>query len=162
RLMEKGIGAGERVALLLYDSPEFIAWFLAAAAVGAIGVPINTLLSAEDTRWIVENCGARLVVCDSELESKLTIAEDGAPSIVAVDRRQSLLTTVEASRVETASTLRNSPAFMLYTSGSTGTPKGAIHSHAAPRETARNYSDNILKLTQEDRLFSSSRLFFAY
>jgi benzoate-CoA ligase len=51
---------------------------------------------------------------------------------------------------------------MLYTSGSTGTPKGALHRHAAVPHTVGAYSKNILRLSERDRVYSSSRLFFAY
>jgi benzoate-CoA ligase family protein len=55
-----------------------------------------------------------------------------------------------------------SPALILYTSGSTGTPKGVLHLHGAIPATVANYSENVLKLGTGDRLYSASRLFFAY
>src|SRR5262249_46046222 len=50
----------------------------------------------------------------------------------------------------------------LYTSGSTGTPKGALHRQRAPRDTALTYGAEVLRLSAADRVYSSSRLFFAY
>jgi benzoate-CoA ligase len=51
---------------------------------------------------------------------------------------------------------------MLYTSGSTGTPKGVLHIHGAMPFTVDNYERHVLRLTETDRVYSSSRMFFAY
>ena len=57
-----GIAPGDRVALLLHDSPEFITAFIAICSLGAIAVPINMSLRADEQSSILENCGARLVL----------------------------------------------------------------------------------------------------
>ena len=165
RLAESGVGAGDRVALLLYDSPIFIAALLACAGIGAVCVPINAALSADEVRFIVDDSGARLVICEADLREKLAgLKASESPAIYTVDSRrwtQSEIRPAEA-QAEVALTSSDSPAFMLYTSGSTGTPKGALHRHGAPRETALTYGANVLQLTKADRAYSSSRLFFAY
>ena len=61
-----------------------------------------------------------------------------------------------------AATTPETPAFLLYTSGSTGTPKGVLHLHGSIPYTVESYAANVLHLTSGDRIFSSSRLFFAY
>src|SRR6185503_104652 len=62
-----GIGTGDRVALLLYDSLEFIEAFIAICSMGAIAVPINTALSLSDQRTIINNCSARLILGERDL-----------------------------------------------------------------------------------------------
>jgi benzoate-CoA ligase family protein len=167
QLVEDGVSAGDRVALLLYDSPIFIAAFLAGAAIGAVSVPINTALSADEIQFIIADSGARLVVCEAELHEKLVRLKTGAseaPAICVVDARRWSRDEIREpqSRFDSAPTSSDSPAFMLYTSGSTGTPKGALHRQRAPRDTALTYGAKVLQLTKADRVYSSSRMFFAY
>jgi acyl-coenzyme A synthetase/AMP-(fatty) acid ligase len=69
-LLAEGIVAGDRVAMLVYDSPEFIACFLAAVSIGAIVVPINTYLSKEEVHFILADAGCRLLVAEEELVAK--------------------------------------------------------------------------------------------
>ncbi|MEN3332547.1 MAG: hypothetical protein V7641_1912 [Blastocatellia bacterium] len=167
RLAESGISAGDRVALLLYDSPLFIAAFLAGAAIGAVSVPINTALSSDEIEFIVADSGARLVICEAELRDKLIRLKTEtiqSPAVTFIDARRWSRDEIEedAGCIGSAPTSSDSPAFMLYTSGSTGTPKGALHRHRAPRDTALTYGAKVLQLTKADRVYSSSRLFFAY
>ncbi len=62
-----GLETGDRVALLLYDSLEFVEAFIAICSMGAIAVPINTALSLSDQRAIIHNCRARLILVEKEL-----------------------------------------------------------------------------------------------
>src|SRR5438132_3947333 len=60
------IRAGDRVALLLQDSPEFIAAFVAIISLGVIAVPINMGLSRAEQRFILRDCGARAAIVEAE------------------------------------------------------------------------------------------------
>ncbi|HEX8091004.1 MAG TPA: AMP-binding protein, partial [Blastocatellia bacterium] len=163
-----GIGEGDRVAMLLYDSPEFIACFIATVSIGAVCVPINTFLPAEDVLFILSDSGARLVIAEDELEWKTDLSD------AAFADKCSLLTIDTAARHyldakddidfrrSLPATTEQSAAFLLYTSGSTGAPKGVLHLHGAIPHTVRSYASNVLRLSKEDRVYSSSRMFFAY
>jgi len=166
-LRSRGVGEGDRVALLLYDSPLFISLFLASAAIGAISVPINTSLSVADVRFILADSGARLVCYEEELQDKLQACAAGLEPLGRCAINSKARLSFSEARRHTlndgrAETTAKTSAFMLYTSGSTGTPKGALHHHGAMSVTVHNYADTVLGLNEQDRVFSSSRLFFAY
>ncbi|MGA9772381.1 MAG: benzoate-CoA ligase family protein [Blastocatellia bacterium] len=162
QLRERRIAQGDRVALLLYDSPIFITCFFAAASIGAICVPVNTALSPDDVNFIIRDSGARLVIYEEDLKAKL----DSIPDSIEINAKDRYCLNAEINRATNQEshtvTTQESPAFMLYTSGSTGTPKGALHRHDAIPYTVESYSANVLRLTEQDRIYSSSRLFFAY
>lgn len=168
RLLNRGIGEGDRVALLLYDSPEFIACFLATVSIGAITVPINTFLPARDAAFILRDSGTQLLIIESELEDKLNLAgePENAFTILKVDTSTRHYfgphVTSAATPAREPATTRETPAFLLYTSGSTGVPKGVLHRHGSIPYTVESYSANVLRLTSDDRVCSSSRMFFAY
>jgi benzoate-CoA ligase family protein len=137
-----GIAPGDRVALLLHDSPEFITAFIAICSLGAIAVPINMSLHDEEKGAILKNCGPKLVFRERETFTGQQAADTSLPAFP--DPRP------------------DDPAFILYTSGSTGVPKGAVHSQSDIFYTNETYCREVLRLNPEDRLFSSSRLPFAY
>ena len=167
QFLEAGVTPGDRVALLLYDSPAFIACFLATVSIGAVCVPINTFLPANDVEFILSDSCARLLVIDSRLDDKESPGKGEPRRILKVDAGfRATLTCASQSLSEgktaRATTTRETPAFLLYTSGSTGTPKGVLHSHGSIPFTVESYAVNVLHLTSDDRVFSSSRMFFAY
>ena len=171
-----GVAPGDRVALLLHDSPEFVEAFIAICSMGAIAVPINMALRLEDQRAILNNSGARFALVEAGLRS--TLLTDGFENlrslrvVVEVDRGakqeggktwQNLKSEISSpGLIEFPEPSDSQPAFILYTSGSTGEPKGAVHRQADIFQTNAGFGHQVLKLTSNDRLFSSSRLPFAY
>src|SRR5215212_11949547 len=59
-----GVGREDRVLLMLNDTPSFPTAFFAAMRMGAVPIPVNTLLQPAEYRFFVENSRARAVVCD--------------------------------------------------------------------------------------------------
>ncbi|HEY6332694.1 MAG TPA: benzoate-CoA ligase family protein [Blastocatellia bacterium] len=168
RLANSGLGPSDRVALYLYDSPDQIAAFLAAMSLGAIAVPLNTFLPPRDVNFILADSGATAVVAETELTDRLGGAASSlgtAPALIEIDTesRHCLDSHRTGGLVRTsANTTRTTPAFILYTSGSTGTPKGVLHTHGSIPATVDSYCRTVLHLQPGDRIYSASRMFFAY
>lgn len=181
KLSALGARSGDRVALLLNDSPEFVASFVAIVSLGAIAVPINMALRKSDQLTILKDCGANIAIIETQAANELSseLPEEGAlKNLLVVDRGAdywmlALPSGVSAQPFDLAERRslgeqfpqRDAPdsdAFILYTSGSTGEPKGAVHSESDIFYTNETYCHEVLKLREGDRLFSSSRLPFAY
>jgi benzoate-CoA ligase family protein len=91
---------GERVALLLNDSPEFVASFIAICSYGAIAVPINMGLRPDEQRVILNDCTARVAILETELTDSLLV-DEGLPSlrdIIVVSRDKEKDFATEAQR----------------------------------------------------------------
>jgi benzoate-CoA ligase len=175
-LKAEGIEPGDRVALLLADSPEFIAAFVAIISLGAIVVPINLALPSAEQLFIVRDCDARAAFVEgavartlieardssADLRTLFTVRDDG--SLPNANLRVIALEQAPRQEIDAfpAKTNSNDDAFILYTSGSTGQPKGAVHSQAHIFYTNETYCREVLQLRDDDRVFSSSRLPFAY
>ena len=180
RLKALEISQGDRVAILLADSPEFVASFVAIISLGAIAVPINMALRKSDQITILKDCGATVAIIEAQAANELAaeFPEGGElKHLLIVDRgaaywSHALPAGMDAQPFELAeqrSLAGDFPeqsagddAFILYTSGSTGEPKGAVHSQADIFYTNETYCREVLKLREGDRMFSSSRLPFAY
>lgn len=163
-----GVAAGERVLLCLLDTRDFPTVFLGAIKAGIVPVPLNTLLTADDYAWILEDSGAKAVFVSAELADRWMGISATCPHIQFVSSEggpwsdlESLLRS-SSPHTQPADTVRDDTAFWLYTSGSTGRPKGAMHPHSAMRLTANLYGTGTAGYREDDVILSVAKQFFAY
>lgn len=170
-LRSLGVRMEERVLIIMLDTVRFPALFLGAMKIGAVPVPVNTLLTAEDYDYLLRDSRARVVVISAALHEKVAPALRDQPFLqhVIVDGaspRPHLvldhLLADAAPALDPAPTTCDDVAFWLYTSGSTGKYKGAVHLHADIVHTAELYATSVLGIRADDRVFSAAKLFFAY
>jgi benzoate-CoA ligase family protein len=159
-LRELGVRREERVLIVGYDSPGWVAAFLGAARLGAVPVPVNPLLQrGEDYDHYIEDSLARVVVVDANTEEKLQGAIQraaGAPHVLRADQ------ITPGVDVSPAPTRRDDMAFWLYSSGSTGRPKAVVHLQHDIPYTCVTYAEQVLGVTEHDITFSTTGLFHAY
>jgi benzoate-CoA ligase family protein len=162
----------ERVLLLLPDIPEFAYVFFGAIKIGAVPVPVNTLLRASDYEYLLNDTRARVAVTSESLlpliqqipRERLAFLQ----TIIVVGTASegtlsfSKLLASHSAELATAPTCADDVAFWLYSSGSTGRPKACIHLQHDMVVATEQYARNILKIRESDRFFSVAKLFFAY
>ena len=153
-LAAQGIKAGDRVSLVMSDSPEMIFAFLGIMGSGAIAVPCSTLLPPEGLSYAFKDSEAKLVIVSPEHEANAKAG--GAPRIFMGSDLQ------KSNPAPLGKFDRDTPCLVLYTSGSTGQPKGAVHRHGHMPCTVESVARKVYDLEPDDRLFSVPRLFFAY
>ncbi len=165
-----GVSPGDRVLLLMRDTPEFAAAWLGAVRAGAVAVALNTRLSEAEYRHVLADSGARLAIvegafaaarpdlaAESAREGRLVVAAERVPEGALSWRDAQAAAPAEAA----FDAPPEHPAFWLYSSGTTGKPKGVIHAHRnlLPAGQAQR---EVLALGPGDRVLASSKLFFAY
>lgn len=137
-LVAKGVRRGDRIALLLPQSPETAIAHLGIYKVGAIAVPLAALFGPDALRYRLTDSGAKMVITDMAGWEKLEPLRDVIPGLESVlvtgsflpgtDNLEALLDRAKDS-FETRATSPDDPALMIYTSGTTGQPKGVLHGH---------------------------------
>jgi long-chain acyl-CoA synthetase len=185
-LLERGLEAGDRLAVYLQNVPQFVMAMLAAWKAGAIMVSVNPMLKAREVTTLLTDSGARAlvtheslwrevakqVVPDTDVEIAITTSEldflgDDVPALLGDSKRDrdeeatDLVELVDAHRGERppeVSFSADDVAFLTYTSGTTGPPKGAMNTHENMTFNSQAYRDWI-GLTEDDVVFGVAPLF---
>ncbi len=174
-LLAAGIRREERVLLLMHDNNDWPVAFLGAMYAGIVPVAVNTLLPADDYRYMLKHSRARAALVSNALmpvlREAMAAGEHEVETVVVshaddslADGEQAFDAFLAASDplAAAADTHRDDPGFWLYSSGSTGKPKGTVHTHANPYWTSELYGRGVLGIGEDDVCFSAAKLFFAY
>jgi benzoate-CoA ligase family protein len=170
-LRSLGVKREERILLALTDTIDWPTAFLGALKAGVIAVPVNTLLTEDDYRFMLADSRAKVLVVSEVLYPKFEKIIKESPDLVHIvvsgdnaqghKRFEDVLNTAKPEPY-TAPTTSDDMAFWLYTSGSTGKPKGAVHVHASLKLTADLYGTPVAGIKESDLVYSVAKLFFAY
>ena len=119
-----GVQPGDRVALLMHNRIEFVEALLACQRLGAVAVPINFRLAADEIDFVLADSGATVLICDSAppAPGAVRMALEVGPAYEQV-------VASSPARRELADAHDDDAALMCYTSGTTGRPKGAVLTH---------------------------------
>lgn len=171
-LRQLGVDLEQRVLLALPDSPEFLYCFFGAIKIGAVAVPVNPLLRAQEYEYLLNDTRARVaVISEVSLPEIQKLPLDRlrylreivvVGSSVPLYRSLSELMRAASPELDPAPTSKDDVAFWLYSSGSSGPPKGCIHLHHDMVVCSESYAKGILRMEESDRCYSVARLFFAY
>lgn len=169
-LRSHGVEPENRVLLMLEDSPELAAAYLGVMKIGAVAVALDARCAPAELRFAIDDSRCKFLILGEEfLPRYRDIASEllAAPRLIVVGRPASGFPTLGIFTATQSPVLRSLPmspddmAFWIYTSGTTGTPKAAVHLQH-DLLFADRYLRDVLGVAAGDRLFSTTKLFFAY
>ena len=132
-LYKSGVNQGENVGLLVRNSPAFVYAYMAIVSLGALVVPVNYQLTAQEVAFIVKDAGMKHLVIGTPMDLTTALAGHGY-SVDVMQHPVALIDAFTAAPGEKAPVLddeisEDQPCTIIYTSGTTGNPKGAVLTH---------------------------------
>ncbi|WP_327175652.1 long-chain fatty acid--CoA ligase [Streptomyces sp. NBC_01335] len=162
-LTAEGVTPGDRVAIMLPNIPQFAVVYYGALRAGAVVVPMNPLLKADEVGYSAGDCGARTIVTWGAAAAEASLAAERL-GITCTDVTTAEFANALAS-VELPTTITeradDDAAVILYTSGTTGRPKGAVLTHGNLQSNTETVS-GLLGITGTDTVFGGLPFFHVF
>ena len=155
-----GLEAGDRVAIVMSNRPEYLEVQYGAWHAGLVAVPVNARLHREEIAYILEHSGAAVVVTDDEHAEEVAPLLDTVATLREVVRVPGLEwdRLRDATPVELADRSADDPAWLFYTSGTTGRPKGATLTHGNLLMASLSYFADIDPVSADDAVLHAAPL----
>jgi len=177
-LLESGLNRGDRIALLLRNSVEYIISYFGVLKAGGAVVPLNTGISADETGEILIDCAAGVLITETHfsklVEQMLSDSSTPCHTVALSGKRHKFKQKANIKHCNLEDILRDFSAdrpdlsiidqdlsSIIYTSGSTGKPKGAMLTHLNVVANTRSIV-SYLELTQNDRCLVVLPFYYVY
>jgi len=130
-LRNLGLQKGDRLALFMKNSPDYLACIFACAKLGAVEVPVNWYYKEKELQYILSNSGSKILICDDDLLQTAEKVKDSVATLKTIVPTSELRMKAEKTtgRLRGVRVSPKDPFAIIYTSGTTGMPKGAVLSH---------------------------------
>jgi len=171
-LARLGVRAGDKVAVMLPNVPEFVTAYFGALKLGSCVVPLNTLLKASEIAYQLEDSDASALIVHEALlpeAQRALLGVETCHHLIVAGRRAlpgwhlfSELLDTSTSEFDTAQTTPDDTGVILYTAGVSGHPKGAELSHFNMFYNAALTADRLCGLTEKDVSLAVLPLFHAF
>jgi acyl-CoA synthetase (AMP-forming)/AMP-acid ligase II len=149
-LHAQGLAPGDRVALFMFNRPDYLELLWGVWWAGGVVVPLNAKLHPREAAWIAQHSGSRLVFCDEERvdETGVALAEMGVQA--PVHCHTGFMLDAATPRPDVVERLETDPAWLFYTSGTTGRPKGVTLGPRQLRWMTMAYLSNVQAVAPGD------------
>jgi long-chain acyl-CoA synthetase len=164
-LAGRGVGAGDRVAVMLPNVPEFASIYYGVLRLGAVVVPMNPLLKSREVAYYLSDSGAQVIFAwpASAAEVAVAVEQVGGVELFVVDPSPFAGLLDGQDRVPSvADRAPEDTAVILYTSGTTGRPKGAELTHGNLVSNVEVTLSDLLDLGEDDIVFGGLPLFHSF
>ena len=169
---QHGIGFGDRVSILMGNAPQFLVAYYGLQALGAVAVPSNPMLKADELSYIYNNANVKAVVTIPQLLPTVKAAQATVPGLEhiftcrgsaegAIDFDALLAIPCEGAVETPQFDPATHPAVFMYTSGTTGYPKGCMLSHRNLMANAGG-CQAVLQLSTHDTVLGVLPMFHAF
>jgi long-chain acyl-CoA synthetase len=166
-LADQGIGAGDAVAVLLANDPEFVVSYYAISALGGVVVPVNPAFKQDELEFYFRQCGVRAVISDDRSAGvceRIVAGWDEPAQVIPTSAAHGQALTLDMLLASEPATLErrspDEPLVYMFSSGSTGRPKRVARTHGQLRGESEYYA--WMGIGPEDKIFCSIPLFHTY